>query len=221
MNNIVLINKPSGWTSNDVVRKIKSVYKYKKVGHAGTLDPLATGLLIVGYNEGTKLLSSLSLDDKEYETVIKFGLLTETGDSSSKVIKKQKTNLTLKQIQEACNWFIENKYMQKPHPYSAVKVNGVKAYALARQNIAIDLKPRLVKINKLKIKKFDKAKQELTLTINVSKGFYVRSFAIDLAKKLNTIGFVKSLNRTKCGAFQLKNAYTLNDYLCKHENQKY
>ncbi len=218
MDKIILINKPSGWTSNDVVAKIKSVYKYKKVGHAGTLDPSATGLLIIGYDDGTKLLSNLILDDKEYKAVFKFGIETETGDASSKVIKKQDTHLHISEIQKACNNFIDNDYYQTPHQYSAIKVNGIKAYALARQNIKVHLKPRLVKINKLIIDKFDEQKQELTLILNVSKGFYVRSFVIDLAKKLNTIGHVKSLNRTKCGQFELKNAYTLIDYLNKHES---
>lgn len=218
MDKIVLIDKPSGWTSNDVVAKIKSVYKYKKVGHAGTLDPLATGLLIIGYDEGTKLLSNLILDDKEYEATFKFGVETETGDASSKAINKKDSHLHISEIQKACQSFIDNQYYQKPHPYSAVKVHGEKAYNLARQNISFELQPKLVKINKLLINSFNEDTQELKLTLNVSKGFYVRSFVLDLAKKLNTVGFVQSLRRTKCGQFQIKNAYTLIDYLNKHES---
>lgn len=217
MDKIVLIDKPRGWTSNDVVAKIKSVYKYKKVGHAGTLDPLATGLLIVGYDEGTKLLSKLMLDDKEYETTFKFGQETPTGDSSSQISKTAESNLDLKDIEKACNSFLDN-YYQAPHKYSAIKIHGEKAYNLARNNVDFEITPRLVKINKLVINSFDKQAQELSLTINVSKGFYVRSFVIDLAKKLKTIGYVKELKRTKCGNFQLKNAYTLIDYLKKHES---
>lgn len=217
MDKIVLIDKPKGWTSNDVVAKIKSVYKYKKVGHAGTLDPLATGLLVVGYDEGTKLLGKLTLENKEYETIFKFGQETLTGDSSSKIIKTIDSNLDLKDIKIATQSFLD-KYYQTPHKYSAIKIHGEKAYNLARKNVDFEISPRLVKINKLIINWFNKDTQELSLTINVSKGFYVRSFVIDLAKKLKTIGYVKELKRTKCGNFQLKNAYTLIDYLNKHES---
>lgn len=218
MDKIVLINKPSGWTSNDVVAKIKSVYKYKKVGHAGTLDPLATGLLIIGYDDGTKQLGKLSLDDKEYETTFKFGIKTQTGDASSQTIETKDSHLHISEIQKACQSFVDNEYYQKPHIYSAVKIHGEKAYNLARQNISFELEPKHVLINKLVINAFDEKTQELKLTLNVSKGFYVRSFVEDLAKKLNTIGYVKNLNRTKCGKFELKNAYTLIDYLNKHES---
>lgn len=216
MDKIVLINKPAGWTSNDVVAKIKSVYKYKKVGHAGTLDPQATGLLIIGYDEGTKLLGQLILEDKEYEAIFQFGARTLTGDASSTIVEQKDSHLHISEVEKACKFFFD-KYYQKPHAYSAVKIHGSKAYNLARKNIPFELAPKLVKINNLVINSFDEQRQELNLTLNVSKGFYVRSFVEDLAKKLNTFGYVKKLNRTKCGNFQLKNAYTLIDYLNKHE----
>jgi len=217
MDKIILINKPLDWTSNDVVVKIKSACGYKKVGHAGTLDPQASGLLILGYDEGTKLLTSLSLDNKEYETTIAFGSKTETGDASSKVVESKTSNLNLDDIKVAIDYFLNNPYMQKPHRYSAIKIHGVKAYALARNNQEVAIEPRLVKINFLKINDWDQTNQKLSLTLNVSKGFYVRSFAEDLASKLNTLGHVEKLHRTKCGEFDVKNAYTLIDYINKYK----
>jgi len=213
MDKIILINKPLGWTSNDVVVKIKHACGYKKVGHAGTLDPQASGLLILAYDEGTKLLSKLILENKEYEAKIVFGSKTKTGDASSEIVETKPCNLTLKEINNFIDYFINNPYMQKPHRYSAVKIHGQKAYQLARENKEVEIPPKLVKINFIKIIKFDESNQTLDLILNVSKGFYVRSFAEDLAQKLNTLGHVSKLHRTKCGDFDIKNAYTLIDYL--------
>ncbi|XQP55933.1 MAG: tRNA pseudouridine(55) synthase TruB [Mycoplasmoidaceae bacterium] len=213
---LILINKPEGWTSNDVVAKIRGACHYKKVGHAGTLDPMATGLLILGYDEGTHLLGDLMLQDKQYQTTIKFGIRTETGDRTGAVIEKQKTKLNIKQVKQALASFVDQDYLQRPHPYSAVKVNGRKAYEYARQGQHLELEPRLVKINGFKINDFNPNKQELKITLNVTKGFYVRSFAEDLAARLHTVAHIITLVRTKCGDFKLKNAYTLSDYINKH-----
>ncbi len=210
---LILIDKPQGWTSNDVVAKIRGACGYKKVGHAGTLDPMATGLLIIGYDEGTRLLGDLTLQDKQYQTTIKFGIRTDTGDKTGTIIDKQKTKLNEKQVKQALASFVDQDYLQRPHPYSAVKVNGKKAYEYAREGNPLELQPRLVKINGFKINDFNPNKQELKITINVTKGFYVRSFAEDLAAKLGTVAHITTLVRTKCGDYKLKNAYTLIDYI--------
>lgn len=213
---LILIDKPQGWTSNDVVAKIRNACHYKKVGHAGTLDPMATGLLVIGYDEGTHLLGDLMLQDKQYQTTIKFGIRTDTGDKTGNVIETIKAKLNIKQVKQAIASFVNQDYLQRPHPYSAVKVNGKKAYEYAREGNPLELEPRLVKINGFRIVDFNPNKQELKITLNVTKGFYVRSFAEDLAARLHTVAHITTLVRTKCGDFKLKNAYTLIDYLNKY-----
>ena len=217
--NIILIDKPQGWTSNDVVSKIKGACHYNKVGHAGTLDPMATGLLVIGYNEGTHLLGELTNQDKQYQTIIKFGIRTDTGDKTGNVIDKQWVKLDEKQVKQALSTFVDKDYLQRPHPYSAIKVNGRKAYEYAREGKPLELEPRLVRINGFRINDFNPNKQELKITINVTKGFYIRSFAEDLASKLKTVAHITMLCRTKCGDFKLKDAYTLSEYLIKYGNK--
>lgn len=212
VNDIILIDKPQDWTSNDIVQKIKKSCGYKKVGHAGTLDPMATGLLVIGINEGTKKLNNFLHQDKQYITTIVFGKQTLTGDSTSKVTHIKSCMVSLKQIWQSMQWFLVNDYYQIPHNFSAIKVNGKRAYEYARQNISIKLSPRLVKINEYKIINYDEKKQELLIQITVSKGFYVRSFAQDLAKKLDTYGHITSLRRLMIGNFSINNAITLEKY---------
>lgn len=212
-NDIILIDKPNGWTSNDVVQKIKKVCKYKKVGHAGTLDPMATGLLIIGINEGTKKLNNFLHQDKQYITTIVFGKQTSTGDSTGKVIYRSSCVVGLEKIKQTLLWFLSNDYYQIPHKYSAIKVGGIRAYEYARNNIDVKLQPRLVKINNYKIINYDTKKQELTIVLTVTKGFYIRSFAEDLAKKLSTYGNISTLRRLMIGNFSINNAITLKEYL--------
>lgn len=217
MKNIILIDKPIGLTSNDVVCKIKKVCGYKKVGHAGTLDPQASGLLVIGINEGTKLLAKFLFDDKQYETTFTFGVKTNTGDVQGKIIKKHDSHVTLKMVKDACNFFVTNKYYQIPPIFSAKKINGIPAYKFALANKKVKLKPQLVEIKKLKIIEFNEKLKTLKLRINVTKGFYVRSFCNDLAKKLKTVAYVSALRRTKSGKYDLKHAMSLLTYL--HQNK--
>lgn len=213
MKNIILIDKPIGLTSNDVVCKIKKVCGYKKVGHAGTLDPQASGLLVIGINRGTKLLANLLFDDKQYEVTFTFGIKTNTGDAQGKIIKKCQSHVALTTIKKASKFFLANEYYQTPPIFSAKKINGIRAYKLALANKKVKLKPQLVKIKKMKIIKFDAKQQTLKIVINVTKGFYVRSFCNDFAKKLKTIAYVSALRRTKSGKYNLKHALSLDTYL--------
>lgn len=217
MKNIILIDKPIGLTSNDVVCKIKKVYGYKKVGHAGTLDPQASGLLVIGINRGTKLLANLLFDDKQYEATFTFGIKTNTGDAQGKIIKKCQSHVTLTTIKKASKFFLTNEYYQTPPIFSAKKINGIRAYKLALASKKVKLKPQLVKIKKMKIIKFDAKQQTLKIVINVTKGFYVRSFCNDFAKKLKTIAYVSALRRTKSGKYDLKHALSLDTYLCQNK----
>lgn len=217
MKNIILIDKPIGLTSNDVVCKIKKVYGYKKVGHAGTLDPQASGLLVIGINRGTKLLANLLFDDKQYEATFTFGIKTNTGDAQGKIIKKCQSHVTLTTIKKASKFFLTNEYYQTPPIFSAKKINGIRAYKLALASKKVKLKPQLVKIKKMKIIKFNAQQQTLKIVINVTKGFYVRSFCNDFAKKLKTIAYVSALRRTKSGKYDLKHALSLDTYLCQNK----
>ena len=220
MKNIILIDKPIGLTSNDVVCMIKKVYGYKKVGHAGTLDPQASGLLVIGINDGTKLLTNFLLNDKQYETTFTFGVKTNTGDVQGKIIKKCKSYVTLPMIKKASNFFLTHEYYQMPPIFSAKKINGVRAYKLARANKKVKLKPQLVKIKKMRIISFDPILKTLKIIIDVSKGFYIRSFCNDLAKKLKTFAYVSSLRRTKSGVHNINNAIPLAAYLRRNKSIK-
>lgn len=207
MENIIIVNKPKGMTSNDAVQLIKRKYNYKKVGHAGTLDPNASGVLVLGVNEGTKLLSKLILDKKEYIATIQFGYTTDTYDLEGKKTWETnfKTNLD-SIIKVLDNIELNKSFKQIPPIYSAIKVNGKKLYEYARNNLDVNIKPRDVIIFDKEILSFDLVNQILKIRILVSKGFYVRSFAYDLGLSLNTYGTLIDLVRTKSGIFSIENS---------------
>ncbi len=208
-NNILVVNKPTGWTSNDMVQKVKHILHAKKVGHAGTLDPLATGVLVLGINEGTKQLGHLIMDDKRYFATINFGYETETYDLEGKVTAEKPFNYSNHELLAALDSFMEEPYHQMPPKYSAIKVNGKKLYEYARKNQPVEIKPRLVKINNITIVHVRTGRVDLVL--DVSKGFYVRSFAHDLAAKLNTYGTITEIVRLKSGPYTIYDAKELDD----------
>lgn len=208
--NILVVNKPKGLTSNDVVQIIKKKYNYKKVGHAGTLDPNASGVLVLGINEGTKLLSKLILDKKEYIATIQFGYSTDTYDLEGE--KKLETNFktNLESIKKVLNSINNNEtFKQKPPIYSAIKINGKKLYEYARNNISVQINDRDVIIYEKDILNFDFESQILKIRLLVSKGFYIRSFANDLGILLNTYGTLIDLVRTKSGDFTIEQAINI------------
>lgn len=212
MNYIYVIDKPKGWTSNDVVQKIKHHFAYRKVGHGGTLDPNATGVLVIGYNEGTKLLTQFITNDKEYEAQIQFGIQTDTFDITGKIINQKLFNHISKQsIETALKYFQNNEYWQTPPMFSAKKVNGQKLYQLARNNKSINIKPQLVKLINFQIMGFNHGVLKLTLT--VSKGFYIRSLANDLGAKLQSCATLIELKRTKSGQFHIIDSITMDQLL--------
>ncbi len=208
-NNILVMNKPTHWTSNDMVQKIKHIYHAKKVGHAGTLDPLASGVLVLGINEGTKQLSHLIMDDKRYFATIKFGYETETYDLEGKVVATKPYNYSREELLAALDSFMDEPYYQKPPKYSAIKVNGKKLYEYARKNQPVEIKPRLVEIKNITIVHVRKGRVDLVM--DVSKGFYVRSFAHDLAAKLDTYGTITEIVRLKSGPYTIYDAKDLDD----------
>jgi tRNA pseudouridine55 synthase len=207
---ILLVDKPPQITSNDVVQKIKKHFKYKKVGHGGTLDPLATGLLIIGCNESTKLLNEQLISDKEYTFEIKFGIATDTYDITGNVTDTSSVITTAAEIAKAVSIF-PKQYDQTVPIYSAVKINGKKLYEYARRNEEVILPSRHVTINSMNLESADN--DYCKITISVTKGFYIRSFAMDLAKSFGRIATITSLRRTKSGIYSIENATKLSDLL--------
>ncbi|MDQ0513660.1 tRNA pseudouridine55 synthase [Mycoplasmoides fastidiosum] len=204
---IFAVHKPLYWTSQDVISFLKHFLGVKKIGHGGTLDPLAEGLLIVGIDEATKQLDQYLTDAKIYQAVIGLNQKTKTADQEGEVIEQRDVVVELKQIQTIINHFNGLEYNQTPHQFSAIKVNGKKLYEYARAEKPVEITPRKVKIHQLKLLEF--SFPDLTVELEVSKGFYVRSFAEDFAAKLNTVGYLKKLVRLGCKGFSLT-ADTLN-----------
>ena len=222
MEKIILIDKPKNWTSNDVVQKIKCACKFKKIGHAGTLDPNATGLLILAYDESTKKLNNLFLDQKQYLCSIKFGIETDTGDITGKIIYTDLKNIDLGNeiVMSILQNFLKNYKFQKPHKYSAIKINGKKAYEYARDNIEVDIKEKPINFINYEIISIDNNNKTIELLIDVSKGFYVRSFCMDFAKQLNTVATLINLRRIKSGCYNVKDALTIVKFIEQYKNDQ-
>lgn len=205
-NNIIVVDKPKGKTSNDIVQFVKRKYNLKKVGHAGTLDPNATGVLVLGLNEGTKLLSKLILEDKEYIATIQFGYQTDTYDLEGKITNISKDKIDKEKLFDILNKYNNFEFDQLPPIYSAIKVNGKKLYEYARDNKEVKLEPRKVKIFNNEILSFDEVKNILIIKLKVSKGFYIRSFANDLGIELNNYATLIDLRRTASGNYTIEQA---------------
>lgn len=219
MNGIIIVNKPYGYTSRDVVNILCKKFKTKRIGHTGTLDPIATGVLILCIGSATKLVEALTSDDKEYIATVELGTLTDTLDNTGNVIKEEKTNLNVNQIKKALEK-MQGVYEQEVPIYSAVKINGKKLYEYAREGINVDLPKRMVNIKSLELInniKYENNKTTFQIRCHVSKGTYIRSLVNDIAHELGTVGTMTSLNRVKQGIFNISDSYTLEDI----ENDNY
>lgn len=211
INGIIVINKPKEYTSHDVVAKVKKILNIKKVGHTGTLDPNATGVLPLLLNTGTKLSKYLIEHDKEYEVTLELGIKTDTADIEGNVIKKEEVNWKkLNDIEETLNTFL-GEQTQIPPIYSAIKVNGKKLYEYARSGQNINIEPRNIQIYEIELQKIDKQKNEINFRVHCSKGTYIRSLCEDIAQKLGTIGYMKELTRTKVGNFTINEAVKIEE----------
>ena len=219
MNGILLVNKEKNYTSRDIVNIVSKKLKTRKVGHTGTLDPLATGVLVLCIGNATKLVEILTSTEKEYEAEIILGIKTDTLDITGNILKEENTFKTKEEIESVLQKMTK-KYEQTVPIYSAVKINGKKLYEYARNNEEIELPKRMVEIKKLELIndiKYIEGKTIFKIRTLVSKGTYIRSLIGDIASNLNTIGTMKNLNRTKQGIFNLKECYTLDEI----ENDKY
>ena len=208
MNGVILINKPKGITSRDVVNEVCKILKTKKVGHTGTLDPIASGVLVVCVGKATKLVDIITSANKEYVATVKLGLLTDTLDLDGEVLKKEKVTIRKEELINVLNSFL-GKYEQEVPIYSAVKVNGKKLYEYAREGKKVNLPKRMVEIKKIEL--INLTDEEYKFKVLVSKGTYIRSLIYDINRKLNVIGVMSDLVRTKQGIFNIDDAYTLED----------
>jgi tRNA pseudouridine55 synthase len=215
MNLAVNLNKNLHNTSHDAVTATKKIFKVRKAGHAGTLDPLATGVLIVCLNEATKITGYLADLDKEYIMTAKLGETTDTYDAEGPAVRRVgKVNVGLSEIEEALARFT-GEIQQVPPMYSAIKREGKPLYELARQGIEVERKPRKVTISSISILKFESP--FLTVRVACSKGTYIRSLCHDMGEALGVGAYVTELTRTRIGHFSIENAATLEELPFKTE----
>lgn len=222
MDGIILINKEKGCTSHDVVNKVKHIFN-EKVGHTGTLDPNATGLLPILVGKGTKLSAYLINHDKEYEVTLKLGIKTDTADSEGKVINEQNVDNSMMQsekIVKVLDSFI-GKQMQTPPIYSAIKINGKKLYEYVRKNIEVEIEPRQIEIFSIQLDEINEDEKIICFTVKCSKGTYIRSLCEDIAERLGTTGYMKELNRVKVGIFDIKNSIKIEELENNKDNEDF
>lgn len=213
MDNIIVVNKDKDYTSRDVVNVIGKIFNTKKVGHTGTLDPLATGVLIVCMNKALKVVDLITASDKEYIAKVVLGIDTDTLDITGNIINECKTDVNVDMVKSVLNSFV-GKSIQEVPKYSAVKVNGKKLYEYARNGIDVELPKREIQIFDIElISDIDivDGHQEFSFRVKVSKGTYIRSLIRDIGVKLGCFACMKELTRTKQGKFSIDESYTLND----------
>lgn len=199
VNGILLLDKPTGYSSNQVLQRVKWLFQAKKAGHGGTLDPLATGMLVIGFGKATRLLPAYLEGGKTYEVVAKLGIKTTTGDSEGDVLTAtEPPRFTRQQLEETLVQF-QGEITQTPPMYSALKHKGIPLYAFARKGIAIKRHPRKVFISDIYLVKYDHPL--LWLSVQCSGGTYIRVLVEDIGEHLGTLGHVTALRRTHVGCF--------------------
>ena len=203
---IVIVHKEKGFTSHDVVAKMRGICGQKKIGHTGTLDPEATGVLPVCLGNGTRLCDMLTDRDKEYVALLRLGVETDTQDMTGTILARRPVEAGEQQVREAVLSF-QGSYLQTPPMYSALKVNGKKLYELAREGKEVERQAREVQIEEIEI--LDMHLPTLQLRVVCSKGTYIRTLCADIGQKLGCGGALESLVRTRVGEFSLKDALTL------------
>lgn len=209
MNGIIIIDKPENFTSFDVIAILRKVLKIKKIGHTGTLDPMATGVLPVLIGNATKIQDLIPNHDKEYCAKFKLGITTDTLDITGKVLSQTKSFITKPELMCALEKF-NGEIEQTPPMYSAIQKNGVRLYDLARKGIVVEREKRTITIYKLNLLEFNEEKQEGTMLVKCSKGTYIRSLCDDIGKILGCGAVLSSLRRTMACGFEIKDSIPLN-----------
>ena len=223
MQGIIIINKPKGFTSQDVVSKVKKILNVKKAGHTGTLDPMATGVLPVLLGEYTKLSKYLIEHNKTYIAKIKLGEKRSTGDQEGEVIERKNVDIELLNkvdLEDTLKSFI-GKQEQIPPMYSAIKVDGKKLYEYARQGIEVKVEPRNIEVYELELLSFNKELYEIEIRVSCSKGTYIRVLCEDIAEKLKTVGYMSSLNRILVDNFSLDTAIDFETLEKEKDNKEF
>ncbi len=211
MDGIINVYKEAGFTSHDVVAKLRGILKQKKIGHTGTLDPEATGVLPVCCGKATKVCELLTDKDKSYRAVCRLGVETDTQDMTGTVLNECDTDMiTEEQLRECINSFV-GQTEQIPPMYSALKVNGKKLYELAREGKTVERKPRKITISEIDIVDINLEEKTFTMDVTCSKGTYIRTLCHDIGKKLGVCAAMEKLVRTRVSVFKIEEALTLND----------
>ena len=214
MNGILLIDKPAGWTSMDVCAKLRSALHEKRVGHSGTLDPMATGLLVVFLGRATRAVEFAEADEKTYEAALRLGIVTDTQDTTGTVLETREVNITKEEFDAALDGF-RGEIDQLPPMYSAIKIDGKPLYKTARKGGEVERRPR--KITIFELIRTSGIQDDITLTVRCSKGTYIRTLCHDIGAALGCGGAMSALRRTKAGAFDLADAHTLEAALAAAE----
>ncbi len=210
INGIINVYKEKGYTSHDAVAKLRGIINQKKIGHTGTLDPDAEGVLPVCLGNGTKLCDMLTDNNKTYEAVLLLGVITDTQDATGTVLTAHEVNVSRQQVEEAILSFI-GEYDQLPPMYSAIKVNGKRLYELARAGKEIERATRKVWIHNIRIIELDEEKHQVKIEVDCSKGTYIRTLCHDIGARLLCGGCMKSLLRTRAGRFTIENSLKLSE----------
>jgi tRNA pseudouridine55 synthase len=208
---LVVVDKPAGWTSHDVVGKLRNIYGQRRVGHAGTLDPDATGVLLVGVGRVTRLMRFLQDTTKSYRGRVRFGIATDSLDASGAVLEQMEMPLTREQVERAATSFV-GEIDQVPPMVSALKVQGKRLYQLARRGVEVEREARRVRIDRMEIEAFEPGPHpEATIVIDCSSGTYVRSLAADLGTALGGYAHLAALRRSRVGSFDLAEAHPIDE----------
>lgn len=221
MTGIVNINKPIGKSSHFVVAVIRRITGIRKVGHTGTLDPLATGVLpiLIG-REATKLSQRIMDGTKGYRSILQLGVSTTTQDSEGEVVSKRDVNVTLEDVKNVLNCFV-GQISQIPPMYSAIKINGQKLYKLAREGKEVERKPRFITIYSIDLLNYNEELSQVEIDVSCSKGTYIRTLCSDIGEKLGCGAHMISLVRTKSSSFQIEDSVTLEEFEQLWNNKEY
>lgn len=206
MNGIILVDKPQGWTSHDVVAKLRGIYQQRRIGHSGTLDPMATGVLAVFLGRGTRAVELCENDEKEYVADLLLGIVTNTQDITGEVLEQHSVEVSRQQLEAVLEQFL-GPQQQIPPMYSAVKIGGKKLYELARKGQSVERKPRSIVIHELELCDFDG--KTARIRVVCSKGTYIRTLCHDIGAALGTGGCLSSLRRTRAGRFAIDDCVTM------------